>query len=577
MKRVSLLVFIIVSALFLVLSLPFMLDPSLYSPDYTSPTLYHQNPEKSGQYSQVRTEDVQSLMQELLDDPESIVLNVKLKNFEGAKEDFNEYKTKSRHFNTIVVSFNLNETTIGNFNRRNLKNMDTLERIINESVRLEEINRLEIRYRSENNPALLFTITYEGEAVYAALQKATAQLRSGEREMLEIGSNFTLNTSQYQEAGDILDEIVKEGRVKQQEREMARPQLNRSSFLISIMPSTGSYGDTLRVEGAITLREVPEVTLVLDSRDWMSLQPDANGKFSTLLPIGRIRGGEHVIFAIAGTQYSNLATFIVIPTDSEVTLETNPGHTPSKLFCSGDLRAGEIPVTDANVRIFVDDFQAVVARTNQTGFYRIPIDLSQGNHTIRAVFDDTAFPLNPSESSVQAVTIGPSPPSPLVLSVGAGVVILGFLGGIWYLGGIKTIRWKRVSSQSSPSHIPSGIIDSMQEPAESSPRLPALEDIRARYQNLFDSGEWSEAAFVLYKSLIGRLMPVPGVHDSSSLTPREFAALLAPKSDGNSIRAFVARYEEVRYQGLPLQQNDILLTQWRESVAVLDAEKQGVP
>jgi hypothetical protein len=578
MRRLSLLILAVLSIAFIVLLVPFIGNPDLYTLYNESYTEYHSNPATLWEYSYERSDALQEMMQELLDAPHPIVLNIKIRDFEEAKREFEDYKEKSRYFNEVVVNLDLTDSALDDFRKENRKNMEALERIINESARFEEINRLEIQYRSEENPALLYTVAYEGEAIHSALQKTNAQLREREPDILELSSKFELNTSQYQEAVDILAEILEEDRIRQQERELNRPQLSRSSLSLSVTPRTGRYGDTLRVDGAYTFLKVQEVTLVLDSRDWKILQPDANGGFSTPLPIGRIRGGDHVIFATTGSLNSNLVTFTVVPTDTELTLATYQGDRWDEVFFDGELHAGALPVRSAPVRILVDDFESLTFATDQDGYYYGSLNLTRGNHTLQAVFDDPAYPLNPSESGVKTLTLAPSVPILLAVGAGAGAGLLAFLGLAWYIRRKNSVPAATTRERSAPDRDGSIPLVAPVSAPDSRPESPALRSpvtILLFYQDLFNAGEWSAAAALLYGSLTERLTPLPGVSDPTPLTPREFASRLSPSSPKKQFREFIRRYEEVRYGGMPLRQQDLLLTHWNSVLAGIESAEEG--
>jgi hypothetical protein len=578
MRRLSLLILAVLSVAFLGLLVPFIGSPDLYTLYNESYTEYHSNPATLWEYSYERSDSIQAMMQELLDAPHPIILNIKIRDFEEAKREFEDYKEKSRYFNDVVVNLDLTDSALDDFRKENRKNMEALERIINESARFEEINRLEIQYRSEENPALLYTVAYEGEAIHSALKKTNAQLREREPDILELSSKFELNTSQYQEAVDILAEILEEDRIRQQERELNRPQLSRSSLSLSVTPRTGRYGDTLRVDGAYTFLKVQDVTLVLDSRDWKILQPDANGGFSTTLPIDRIRGGDHVIFATTGSLYSDLVSFTVVPTDTNLTLATYQGDRWDEVFFDGELHAGPLPVSSAPVRILVDDFESLTFATDQDGYYYGSLNLTRGNHTLQAVFDDPAYPLNPSESGVQTLTLAPSVPFMLAAGVGAGAGIFAFLGLAWYIRRKNSVPTATSRERSSPDRdgaIP--LIAPVSAP-ESRPESPALRSpvtILLLYQDLFNAGEWSAAAALLYQSLAERFTPLPEVSDPSTLTPREFSSRLPPSSPKEPFREFIRRYEEVRYGGMPLRQQDLLLTHWNSVLSGIESAEEG--
>jgi len=92
-------------------------------------------------------------------------------------------------------------------------------------------------------------------------------------------------------------------------------------------------------------------------------------------------------------------------------------------------------------------------------------------------------------------------------------------------------------------------------------------DTLIRYKELFAAGDWSGAALVLYRSVIDRFLPA----DTDTLTPREVAARVAGTPAGAAFGSFVARYEEVRYGGMPLQPQDRLVSHWNEVLAAFEA------
>jgi hypothetical protein len=571
MKQLSLLVLVVLSVVFLALLTPFMLEPERYTIHNESSTSYHSDPATLSAYSDERSRDIQAMMQELLDAPHTIVLNIKIKDFEEAQGEFEEYKEKSRYFNGVVVNLDLEDSAIGDFRRENRKNMETLERMINESARFDEINRLEIRYRTEENPALLYTVALEGEAIQNSLKKSSTQLADREPDIIEIGNGLGLNTTRYQEAVALLSEVVEEDQKQQEERQLNRPALPESTLSLSVSPLSGGYGDTLQVAGTYTFVSAREVTLVLDSRDWKTLAPDQNGVFTTTLPIGRIREGEHSIFATTGALYSNLVTFTVVPTDTVITFGAiQGGEHWSGVSCHGDLHAGEIPVAAAPVRILVDDFEALTLETDMDGYYSGSLNLTEGDHTLQAVFDDAAFPLHRSESPVVRIALTPSVPLRVAIGVGGGILLLASLGLIWY------VRRRNPPPGAGELPAPSGPDLTSESPdfpeamVQPTPP-PSLADILIQYQALSDAGDGSGAAALLYRFLIGRIAPLPGVNDPYALTAREMASLLSDTSFIEPFRAFVSRYEMVRYGGMPLQPRDVLLSHWNAVLAVFNA------
>jgi hypothetical protein len=562
MNRLSLLLLIILSGTFLGLLAPYIVQPSLYTLQNDSSTLYHANPAALEQISQERSAELSTLMQDLLDAPRPVVLNIRIRDFEEAERAFGEYREMSHTFDNLAVSLELSASAVGDFQRENRKNLAALERMINESARFAEISQLEIRYRSEENEALLYTITYEGEAVQQALAQTSEEFREREPDILDISGQLGLNTTRYLEAVELLKEIVDESRREQEVRAGSPLVLTQSSLTLDVVPKSGRYGDTLQVTG-VSL-DLPEVTLVLDSRDWKTLTPDESGAFRTTLPIGKIRAGDHVIFASSGQRYSNIVTFTVLPAETSLTLDMSPGGEWDQVLCTGSLSAGDIPVRNAPVRVVIDGFEDQLTTTTEEGTYTILVVLTEGGHTLQAVFDDPAYPLLPSSTTIRSLSVSPRPSLPLTLLVGGGILALASAGAGWYL-----VKGRRRSIPTSAPGEPVLIPGEEPGPEQAHP-LPSPLDILIRYRELFEGKRWSEAAQLLFLSLRDRLVHRAAPRIPKAMTPREFAGLFAATALAAPFRSFVARYEEVRYGGFSLSVKDPLLTFWNAILSLIE-------
>jgi hypothetical protein len=559
MKRLPLLLIILLSCIFLTLAIPpFVLNPSLYTSENDALTLYHYNPMILSVYPNERSADVSAMMQELLDAPEPIVLNVKVRDFEEAERALKEYKEKSQYFNRVVINLDLTESVIGDLQRENRKNLATLERIINESAQFDKVNRLEIQYRLADDPALLYTITYEGQAVQQALEKSTKEYLDRQPKIVALGNQLDLDTRSYRESGEILKDLRETDRIKQETRNLNQPVLSPSALSLSVSPNSGYFGDTLQIAGAYTFMPLPEVTLILDNRDWKSVVPDPNGIFGSPFTIGRIRSGDHFVVASSNNRYSNIASFNVIPVDTNLTLDTYPGKHWNEVYMDGRLVTDVIPVANASVTILVDEFEVMSVETDQEGYYSTAITLTPGNHTLQSSFDGPEYPLNSAVSDMRSIMISPTGRVPWSVPIGVGIILVSIFVSVWYLRRRdKTIT---IISSESLHPQPAPIAEPMITPI-----FPP--DILGHYKTLFETGEWSEAAHVLYRFLIDRFVLLSLVTDPYSLTPRELTVKFSSPSLDALFRSFISRYEEVRYGGYPLLKEDPLLTGWMEIIS----------
>ncbi len=565
MKRFPLLLLIILSFVFLTLIIPlFVLNPTLYSHKGDVSTPFHSNPTILSGYSDERSADVSALMQDLLDAPQPIVLNIKVRDFEEAERALSEYKEKSQYFTRVVINLDLTESAIGDLQRENRKNLVTLEKLINDSVRYDQINRLEIQYRSQDDPTLLYTLTYEGEAVQKAIEKSIKEYQDRSPVILGLSNQLDLDPTNYNKSVEILNEIRELDRINQETRIINQPPLSVANLSLSVTPASGRYGDTLQVLGAYTFMRLSNVTLVLDSRDWITVVPDQNGVFSSPLTIGRIRSGNHFVFATSNNHHSNIATFSVVPANTGLTLDTSPGKQWSEVSVEGRLVTDALPVANASVSIFVDEFEAMRVDTDQEGHYYTTITVYPGNHTLQSSFDDPAYPLNPAVSDTHTITVSP-PGSPLwSVLIGSGIILGGIFVSIWYL------RRSYQKTTSIPGEPPRPAIGAI--PSESMVMPTYQADIIIQYQTFFDKREWSEAAHLLYLSFIERIDLLHVVSNPSAMTPREISLILSKPFPEVPIRSFINRYEEIWYGGYPLLQHDLLLTEWIKIIS-RDAEE----
>jgi hypothetical protein len=568
MKRLPLFILVVLSIIFLIITIPiFVLNPSLYTIYQGAYTQYHSDPAVLGVYSHELSPDVSAFMQELLNAPEPIVLDLKVRDFEEAERALNEYKEKSKYFNQVVIHLDLTESAIGDFQQENRKNLVALEKIINDSAQFDQINRLEIQYRSEDNPALLYSITYQGKAVQNAIEKSAKDYIDREPKIIAIGNQLDLNTTDYQESGELLKDVLEADQAQQETRNQNQPVLNISSLSLAVAPDTGHYGDTIQVTGAYSFMLLPEVTLMLDSKDWKTVMPDQNGIFGSAFAIGTIHTGDHFLLATSNNRYSNIATFSVVSVDPNLTLTMFPGKQWGEVAINGSLVADVQPVINAPIVILVDEFERMTVETDENGYYNAMLSLPPGNHTIQSSFDDPAFPLNPAVSDIHSVTV--SSPERFMVSVllGTGIILFSFLISIWYL------RRSSLPIESVFSEPP--LLDTVPLHGRSTLEPDFRDDVLGQYQTLFEKKEWSEAAHLLYRSLIERIDVLHVLSGLVTMTPRELSSLLSKMLQGAPVRSFINRYEEIRYGGFPLSHQDPLLTEWLVIISRVGEEKNA--
>ncbi len=357
-RRYTELLLVILAILFFALIARYAASPVLYTFTSDSDTPFHQNPEALKQISREQSEVMLPLMSEVLDNTGTLVLNIKLKDFESAERDLQQYMEQSRRLDGMVINLDMSETELEEFRKNNKKNVESMQSLLNDTRRFQELQSLEIRYRDENRPDLLYSVSYEGEALRTQIAENFKGYQSRESALTNTSSRFELDTRAYEQSVDDFEDIVEEIEAKQETRrtETPAPPTTPQRLSIAITPETGVYRDRLSVAGELTGRVVggENVTLYIDSKYWTTVATGDDGRYGATFTVDRIRAGKHLAYAVHGSTYSEVVTFTVLPLDTALTLEAAEGAEAENRTFIGSLRAGEIPVADAPVRITAD-------------------------------------------------------------------------------------------------------------------------------------------------------------------------------------------------------------------------------
>ena len=500
-------------------------DPVLYTAENTS-TAAHADPATIEKRSPGDAASVVPRMDGLLGDTGSITLTIKLKDFESAELDLARYRELSGQFDNLVVNLDVTGTDIGEFRRNNALNQEALAALLDDSRRLEDLKRLEIEVRDGEQR---MAIAYEGEALRQKMREIFTAYADREAATIRIAEHYDLNATPYQESIRHFAEIV--GTVDEWRQSSGGSSTVKSPLTIAVVPDRGRYGDVLTIGGAYTggAPGTP-VEIYVDSRNAATVALGDDRTYRHLYRIGRILAGSHLAYVVAGPVYSEVAAFEVLPDNTTITLAV-AGVNRTTVACSGSLTAEGRPVTGAPVVLRVDGETLATAETDQNGTYGRDLVLAPGEHTVRAEFHGAGFPLNPSTSRTETVTIEGEWFSPLPLAAALAAAA----GTGWYL----RRRW---TEEAPAEPLPEEEVP-IEPAAEDPPEVESAQDLPPR-----------EAATVLFRTLRARL----GLPETK--TPRD-CALLFPAHAG-----FFERYEAIRYAGE---------TPTEEELRAMEAEARG--
>lgn len=552
MLRAPYLFLIALAALFLVLIGQSAFSPVLYTLENDAYSPFHQNPDILKRVSHEQSETARSLMSDILDDTGTIVLNIRSKDFDAAERDLQEYIEKVRRLDRLVINLDMSESELEEFRRNSHRNRESLESLLNDTRRFDELRSLEIRYRDEDRPDLVYSVRYEGEALQSRIAENYRGYSERQDSVVDSGRAFELDTAAYEGSVRTFEEIVREIEAEQEARKRAAgPDPAPYRLTMAIAPDSGVYGDRLLISGRLSGGPAggQTVEVFIDGGEWTAVQIDERGVYAASFRIGRIRAGTHIVHAASSGTYSDIGTFSILPLDTDLALRAEEGETGIRI--SGRLAADGIPVASAPISVTADGRTLFSARTNSTGEFSREEELEPGAYRIRADFYDDAFPLNPSESETLYIEVPPAASGRSAL-VYALFLIAAATGGIWYAWGRRRMpppdaAPARRELEVPPEPVPDDAISG------SGAAAPAPgEEPFARFLRLAEAGDAGEAAYSLYRHLILMLAERYRHDRPLVLTPREAAAAFADTPAAGPLERFVERYEGVRYGGAAL-------------------------
>lgn len=581
MKRYTApIIFIGLSILFAVLLMPFTEDPEIYAIAHVEEAGVFKNPIALKQISQEKSADFAPLMQEFFDTSATIVLNVRLKNFEDAEKELAEYQRMAKQFDRLVVNLDMSNSEIGEFRKNNAENMRNLEELITDSVAFDELNRLEIQYQDEKDPNKMYSIAYEGEALREKIKQGYGQYEHNSAGMAQSWDQLDINHTKMNASVKTLAEFIEEVDDTQRER-MVRNEGNIVTFnedlTLAIDPISGMYGDAINATGEFSQTgNIPAgepVTLFIDSREYARDFCSSTGEYRIPFTLQQLYPGTHLAYTRAGDVFSPITFLFVSGTEGIVTCNVSVrGNT---ITSSGRLTTEGRDVSNAPVTIYIaspnNETQTTVY-TDYSGTYSYSAEMKPGDYSIVSEFSDSTFPIYDCRSSESIVSVGKTN---LFLYLVLFMIIASGAGYLFF----RRRNQRETAEESSLKtanifDIPDATL-SPEEYPEFSVRgdeiiqkesIP-IQEYRSRYLSARTKLTPVDASHILRDGFILAVGKYSGQKSRLSETLREHAAKLdSPSREQADV--FVRHYEAIVY-GSEQHDGDDLLVAWDEIIAQL--------
>lgn len=559
----------------------------------------------------------------------SITLHIREKDLEKAEEELTRLTALSGTYRNLVVSLDMNQSELEAFRTANDKSIRSLGNLVRDRARMEDLQRLEVQFRDDRDPAMLSAVIVEGATLQKMIEREVADAEEADAILSRTEATMNLTPAGAPSQKEMLETVVTQTVAQRQEWDKdllatrvatpTRKEKEVSAIRVSVFPGTAEYGVPFRVSGQVLGRNVAgrPVEVLLDYSPALSTVSGPDGSYEAVLPADNLTEGSHSILVRTGSARSDLYLVSVRSVGGVLTLSAVTQGNGAR-FNGVLTTASGMPVHGVPVLIMLDGVETATVTTGPDGKYSGQVTLAQpkkGNrtYTLRASFEGQEVPVRPALSppvsvkvSAVQVPLSPTPdtgPLPAAILVPAAVLLLSCVAAAWYLlrksGVYPAHRRQKQGSTASPEEDKGpgpiggspGVVTPFppavpgEEPAVGMEIIPAgTADVpspppdpgeAADYFRRESLADPRHAAAALYRSLRALATERRQVSPSPSLTPREFCRQVTTLLPSDAIREFITRYEQARYaRDLPgPSESERVLNLFRSVVLVIRGEE----
>ena len=488
------------------------------------------------------------LMEDIIGQSYDSVSQISINDPEYAARYLAAYENSVNRLGTNLVKIKLTNTDINTYKKEATSLGTSIQIVLDDVTRLEEIEELKKQYAAEGN--IFGTFSLEAESLLIRNELALTALNYADSAdiMAQIAAYYGLDVSQLQDSVLLTNQIITDatsgkititidssGKTIIKDTSSSNSGTDTSgSITLVVYPITGSYNDKILVSG-IAKNTQSQLSVYWDTNLWGNVTKDSTGTFAKSLTIGQISAGTHTVTVQSGGVTSKPVYITVLSQPSVVTIlkdEQENGELHRKLTLYGSLRTkDDIPVVGAPVSVYSEDHINIgTGITNANGVWNVSAELIDGGYRFYAVFDDPSFPLEESMSDLHPVSILDPTIYYIILAVAAGVLV------------VLTIRFVVKRKPKAGDDAKKTLLQDGKAPApvRTNKILPRI----------FQKEDETDPDRLrrIYRKTAGVLAAAAGITSVAVLTPRELLAALPLKTE--DIQEFITTYEYLHYANI---------------------------
>ena len=501
----------------------------LYSAVGNTNTSDHADPSTIAVMTTEEAETILPLMEDIIGLSYDSVFQITIDDPEYAARYLAAYENSVSRLGTNVAKIKLTNTDINTYKKESASLGTSIQIVLDDITRLEEIEELKKQYAAEGNIFGSFTLEAESLLIKNELTLTAISYAGSVSAMQEIAENYGLDPTKLLDSVTLIKEAIAVAESGTGSSSSSGTDTS-GSITLAVYPDTGYYGEKLLVTG-IAKNTGATLSIYWDTNLWGTVTQDSTGTFSKSMTIGQISEGIHAVTVQSEGITSKPVYIEILSQPSVVTIfksaQTN-GETNRLLTLYGSLRTeDDTPVVGAPVTVYSEDHINIgTGITNTNGVWNVSAELSDGGYAFYAVFDDISFPLEESMSDLYPVTI---------LDPTIYYILLLVAGGVLLVLVIRFVRKRK--PKAAPGEAPPMILGD----------TPAAPGPVKKIRDLIFKKEDADPDPLrrIYKKTAAILAAGAGIENIAVLTPRELLA--AFPSPTETIQEFISTYEYLHY------------------------------
>lgn len=512
----------------------------LYAAEGNTNTSDHADPSSIAVMTTEEAETILPLMGDIIGLSYDSVYQLTLDDPEYAARYLAAYDNSVSRLGTNLAKIKLTSTDINTYKKESAALGTSIQIVLDDITRLEEIEELKKQYAAEGNIFGTFSLEAESLLIKNELTLTAISYAGSAAAMQEIAENYGLDPTKLLDSVALIKEIIAVASSGSGSGSSISGTDTSGSITLAIYPDSGYYGDKLLVTG-IAKNTGTTLSIYWDTNIWGTVSQDSTGTFSKSMTIGRIFAGTHAVTVQSDGVTSKPVYITILSRPSVVTIlkaEQTNGELHRLLTLYGTLRTDDdTPVVGAPVTVYSEDnINIGTGTTNANGIWNVSAELIDGGYAFYAVFDDPSFPLEESTSDLYPVTI---------LDPTIYYILLIVVGGVLL---VLVIRFVRKRKPKTPSgEVPPMILG--ETPAAPGP----VKKIRDRIFKKEDTDP--DQLRRIYKKTAAVLAATAGIENVAVLTPRELLASLPSPTE--TIQEFITTYEYLHYANVSVSFDQI--------------------